>query len=102
MDSWILSSPFRLCGALLALAAAPALAGVAGTGTATVKVDFVAQKLGVTATFDDGARDLQGVNLGTLAPFAATGCLADQRRRAHGRVVHGAVHRRREQLPGGW
>jgi hypothetical protein len=73
MDSWMLSSPFRLCGALLVLGTAPALAGVAGTGTATVKVDFVAQKLGVNATFGNQPGDLQGVNLGTLAPFMATG-----------------------------
>src|SRR5262245_986735 len=73
MDSWMLPSPFRLCGALLALAAAPALAGVAGTGTATVTVDFLNQKLGVTAAFANQPGDLQNVNLGTLPQFKATG-----------------------------
>jgi hypothetical protein len=72
MQSWTLSSPFRLCGMLLALAAAPAMAGVAGTGTAQVTVNFITQKLGVTATFANKAVDIPNVNLGTLAPFSAT------------------------------
>src|SRR5262249_23683047 len=54
-------------------AAAPALAGVAGKGTATVTVDFVHQKLGVTATFANQPGDLQNVNLVSLMPFMATG-----------------------------
>jgi hypothetical protein len=72
MQSWTLSSPFRLCGMLLALAAAPAMAGVAGTGTAQVTVNFITQKLGITATFANQAGDIPNVNLGTLAPFSAT------------------------------
>jgi len=60
--------------AALALGASPALAGVAGTGTAQVSVNFVTQKLGVTATFGHPPPgDLPGVDLGTLAPFGATG-----------------------------
>jgi hypothetical protein len=60
--------------AALAFGAAPALAGVAGTGTAKVSVNFVTQKLDVTATFGHPPPgDLTGVDLGTLAPFSATG-----------------------------
>ena len=72
MHSWTFYSPFRLCGVLLALAAAPAMAGVAGTGTAEVTVNFITQKLGVTATFANQGGDIPNVNLGTLAPFSAT------------------------------
>ena len=73
MHSWTLSSPIRLCGVLLALAVAPAMAGVAGTGTAEVSIDLVHQKLGVTATFGNQAGDIPNVNLGTLRPFSAMG-----------------------------
>src|SRR5262249_44988743 len=73
MHVWIRFSFFRLAGALVALAATPAVAGVAGTGTASVQVNFISRKLGVTATFAHGSGDLPGVDLGTLAPFAATG-----------------------------
>ena len=73
MHSWTLFSPIRLCGVLLALAPAPAMAGVAGTGTADVTVNFITQKLGVTATFANQAGDIPNVNLGTLKPFSATG-----------------------------
>jgi hypothetical protein len=71
-------STFRLAGTRVALTwaallASPVLAGVAGTGTATVQVNFITQKLSVMATFANGARDLPAVNLGTLAPFSATG-----------------------------
>src|SRR5262249_38316846 len=72
MDSWKHRSVFWIGGTLLALSAAPAMAGIAGTGTAEVSVNFITQKLGVTATFADQAGDIQGVNLGTLAPFMAT------------------------------
>jgi hypothetical protein len=66
---------FRLAGAWLALVASPVLAGVAGTGTATVQVNFGTQKLSVMAAFASGVQDVGGtnVNLGTLAPFSATG-----------------------------
>jgi hypothetical protein len=73
MHSWTLSSPIRLCGVLLALAAAPAMAGVAGMGAAEVKIDLINQKLTVTATFADKPGDIPNVNLGTLAQFSATG-----------------------------
>jgi len=71
-------STFRLASARVALTwaglvASPVLAGVAGTGTAMVQVNFITQKLSVTATFANGARDLPAVNLGTLAQFSATG-----------------------------
>ena len=60
--------------AALALGASPALAGVAGTGTAQISVNFVTQKLGVTATFGHPPPgDFPGVDLGTLAAFGATG-----------------------------
>jgi hypothetical protein len=60
--------------AALAFGAAPGLAGVAGTGTAQVSVDFMTQNLGITATFRHAPPgDLPGVDLGTLAPFSATG-----------------------------
>lgn len=61
-----------LGAALLALAVAPAAADVAGTGTANVQVNFVTQRLGITATFAAGPGDLPGVDLGTLAPFSAS------------------------------
>jgi hypothetical protein len=64
----------RCAVAALALGASPALAGVAGTGTAQVSMNFVTQKLDVTATFGHPPPgDLPGVDLGTLAPFSATG-----------------------------
>src|SRR5262245_3014038 len=63
----------RLACVVGAMLAAPALAGVAGTGTATVMVNFITQKLAVTATFANQPGDLTGVNLGTLDPFSATG-----------------------------
>src|SRR5262245_4088893 len=59
--------------AALVSTTAPALAGVAGTGTAVVDVDFRNEKLSVTATFGNTPGDLPGVDLGTLAPFSATG-----------------------------
>jgi hypothetical protein len=58
---------------LLALAAAPAMAGVAGTGAADVMINLLTQKLTVTATFANQAGDIPNVNLGTLASFSATG-----------------------------
>lgn len=64
--------PVGLAAALLSMAA-PALAGVAGTGTSVVDVNFITQKLSVTATFGDTPGDIPGVNLGDLAPFTATG-----------------------------
>jgi hypothetical protein len=73
MHSWTLFSPIRLCGVLLVLVGAPAMAGVAGMGTAEVTVNFITQKLGVTATFANQPGDIPNVNLGTLAPFSATG-----------------------------
>src|SRR5262249_26447278 len=72
MDSWKHRSVFWIGGTLLALSAAPAMAGIAGTGTAEGSVHFSAQKLGVTPTCADQAGDIQGVNLGPLAPFMAT------------------------------
>src|SRR5262245_38881266 len=59
--------------AALISTAAPALAGVAGTGTAVVDVNFRTEKLSVTATFANTPGDIPGVNLGTLDPFSATG-----------------------------
>ena len=64
--------PVGLAAALLSMAA-PALAGVAGIGTAVVDVNFITQKLSVTATFGNTPGDIPGVNLGTLDPFNATG-----------------------------
>jgi hypothetical protein len=60
--------------AALALGASPALASVAGTGTAQVSVNFVTQKPGRHRhPRAPAAGKLHGVDLGTLAPFGATG-----------------------------
>lgn len=61
-----------VAGVLLALGAVPALAGVAGTGTAEVAISLNSQTLAVTADFASQPGDLPGnVNLGVLDPFEA-------------------------------
>ena len=72
MHARTLVGPVGLAASLLSMAV-PALAGVAGTGTAHVNANFISKTLTVTATFGNTPGDIPGVNLGTLAPFTATG-----------------------------
>src|SRR4029078_2069704 len=64
--------PFRSVLVPVLLSAGTALGAVAGTGTATVTVNFVTEKLNVTATFVNQVYDLPGVNMGLGTPYAAT------------------------------